>query len=175
MKHEVPKHASRKPRADAGFSYVEVLVAASLLAVSLLALCGMFVAAYRNVNGAGHNTMGLAATRQLFEEMRRLPFDNLINLDGVNTDDVTSLPAAAAELEVARRWRYALAGEGVGWSFTEEEKARWPSLAVQGDDLGAVGTISVAQVNADLVRISVTVSVPGNWRDIELSTLIARL
>jgi hypothetical protein len=141
----------------------------------MLAMSGMFIAGYANVNSAGNTTAGLAAARQLMEDARRLPFDNLTSLDGFNTDDPGSQPADDPELEVARRWRYALAGEGVGWDFTSAEKTRWTDLAAQGQELNGVGTIGVASPSANLREISVTVNVPGRWRNIRLTTLVARL
>ncbi len=170
---------TRRPRRrrpdDAGFTYIELMVAASLMFVSLLALAGMFVAGFAHVNGAGNATMGLASARQVLEDARRLPFDNLVNLNGFNTDDVTSLPASDPEREVARRWRYALAGEGVGWSFTDEEQARWPSLVDVGNSLGGVGNLRVVQQTATLTAITVEITVPGTWRRVEISTVIAKL
>ena len=43
----LPRSASGR-RASAGFTYVEVLVAGSLLALTLLGVCTMFVAGYAN-------------------------------------------------------------------------------------------------------------------------------
>jgi Tfp pilus assembly protein PilV len=158
-----------------GFTYVELLFATSLLLVSFLALAGMFVLAYAQVNGAGNTTMGLSGARQVLEDMRRLPYADLANLDGFDTEDPGTLPAGAAEREVARRWRYALAGEGVGWFFTTEEKARWPSLNNQGDTLSASGVIDVVSLTATTTQVTVTVSVPGRWRPVEVATIIADL
>jgi hypothetical protein len=159
----------------AGFTYLELLVACSLLIVSFLALAGMFVTGYAQVDGAGNTTMGLSAARQIMEDVRRLPYDNLANLDGFDSEDASTLPAGGPERETARRWRYALAGEGVGWTFTDEEKARWPTLADQGPSLDASGTIDVVQLSATTTRIGVSVSVPGRWRPIEMATILARL
>lgn len=163
------------PRGSAGITYVEVLVGAFLLMITLLALCSMFITAYAYVTSAGNSTMGLSAARQALEDVRQVPFDQLINLDGLDTENASSVPEDGAEREVARRWRYALAGEGVGWSFTDAEKARWPTLSIQGDDLGGVGTIEVVAQSPNLMQVTVSISVPGSWRPIRLSTLIARL
>ncbi|MCP3982307.1 MAG: type II secretion system protein [bacterium] len=160
---------------QSGLTYVELLVAVGLLLTALLGVSTMFVLGYTNVNGAGNTTMGLAAARQVLEDARRLPYANLVNLNGFDTDDASTLPASGPELEVARRWRYAVAGEGVGWSFTSDEKARWPALSDQGDALRASGSIEAVQISATITRITVSVSVPGRWRPIELGTLIADL
>jgi type II secretory pathway pseudopilin PulG len=160
---------------DRGFTYIELLVATALLFVSLLVLAGMFLTGYSKVGGAGNTTMGLAAVRQILEDARRLPYDSLVNLDGFDTDDPATLPASGPERDVARRWRYALAGEGVGWTFTSDEQARWPTLADQGADLAATGRIEAVATSATITEITVTVSVPGRWRPIRVATLIADL
>ena len=69
----------------------------------------------------------------------------------------------------------ALAGPGVGWTFSDDEMARWPSLAHQGASQDATGTIDVASPSATLRRVTVSVSVPGRWRPIEISTLITEM
>lgn len=168
-KHEDPASGS------AGFTYVEVLIAGTLLALALFGMCGMFVTGLANVTGSGRATMGLSAARQVMEDLRRLPFDNLINLDGFDTDDPATLPGDDPELEVARRWRYALAGEGVGWTFSDGEVSRWTDLAAQGDPLGANGTIEVVSQSATLTEVTLSISVPGRWRPVRISTVITRL
>ena len=157
-----------------GMSLVEVLVAATLLAVALLSIVNMFALGYSHVTGSGRLTMGLAATRQMFEGMRSLPFDNLSNLDGLDTNNPVTLPANDPEREIARRWRYALAGEGAGWTFTTQEKQRWGTLETDGNSLQAQGQIDVVVQGADLRVVSVTVTAPGVWQPVTLSTIVAR-
>ncbi len=179
---------ARSSTSAAGFTYLELLVASSVLMVSFLALAGMFVAGSAQITGAGNMTIGLSATRQILEDVRRLPFDNLINLDGFDTEDPTTLPTSGPELEVARRWRYALAGDGVGWAFTSAEQERWPTLANKDDSgqslnetqsrplgasLGASGRINATAISATITQITVTVAVPGRWRPIQIATRIA--
>ena len=183
---------ARSSTSAAGFTYLELLVSSSVLMVSFLALAGMFVAGSAQITGAGNMTMGLSATRQILEDARRLPFDDLIKLDGFDTEDPTTLPASGPELEVARRWRYALAGDGVGWAFTSAEQERWPTLANKhslsqsqsgslsdftgkplGASLGASGRINAAAISATVTQITVTVAVPGRWRPLQIATRIA--
>lgn len=164
-----------QPGNERGATYIEVLVAGVLMAVSLLAMCNLFVLGYANVTTAGKTTNGVAAARQVLEDVKLLPYDRIGNLDGFDTDDPSTLPTANPEREVARRWRYALAGEGVGWTFSDAEKARWTNLAVQGDTLDAAGTITVVPQGATLTEVTIRVSVPGRFRDVQLSTLITRM
>lgn len=159
---------------EKGFTLVEALVAGVLLAFALLAMSGMFVTGYANVAVAGNTTTGLAAARHALEDVRALPFDSLVALDGFDTDDAGSLPADGPEREFARRWRYMMSGAGVGWSFSDEEIARWPQPA---DDLGAAGAsgrIEVVLQSPTLARVRVLVAIPGSWRNVELFTLVTR-
>ncbi len=165
------------PQREAGFSYIEVMIASVVLLTSLLALAGMFVLAVTNVSSAGNTTMALSAARQVMEDVRDLPFDALPDLDGFDTDDPASLPADGPAREIARRWRYALAGDGVGWTFTQDGTAGNADDHAhdQGNQLGAAGSIDVISRSATLTEVRITVSIPGRWRDINMSTLISNL
>jgi Tfp pilus assembly protein PilV len=169
-RREIPAPAPADCR---GFTLVEVLIAGVLLALALLAMSGLFVTGYANVAVAGKTTIGLAAARQILEEARGLPFDSLSNLDDFDTDDPSSLPADDPEREVARRWRYTLAGDGPGWSFTDAEIARWPQPPEGTDTLGATGTIDIVLEQPTLARVTITIAIPGSWRTVEMSTLVA--
>jgi hypothetical protein len=158
--------------ASAGFTYLEVLVAGLLLVFALFSMSTMFIAGYASVTHAGRTTMGLAASRQLLEDLRLLRAEALLELDGFVTDNPATLPDANPAREVARRFRYALAGEGVGFEFGADEVARWPDLAAQGGPLGAVGRIAVTPRSTTLTEVRLLVSVPGHVRDIEISTLV---
>jgi Tfp pilus assembly protein PilV len=157
-----------------GFTYVEVLVASLLMAVVLLSLCAAFTAGYANVSSAGKATVALSAARQLLEDLRLLPFEALPNIDGFDTDDPSTLPAADPERELARRWRYGLAGDGPGWAFTSDELTRWTAAQADGAELGAAGTVTVTAQSATLAEVRIRVTVPGRWSAIELTTLVAR-
>lgn len=170
-----PRRLGDPSPTERGSSYIEVLVASAFLGISLLFMCSMFVLGYARVATAGKTTMGVSATRQLLEDIQLVPFDQIVNLDGFDTDDPGTQPAGGAELEVARRWRYALAGSGVGWSFTSAELARWTDLAAQGDPLGATGRIVVTPRSATLDEVEVHVAVPGRPKEIRVSTLVTKL
>ena len=65
-----------------GFSLVEVLVAASILAVILLAVAGLFSTAYSNVGDEGRRTKAVALAKQKMEQLR----------DGVFPPSMTGSP-----------------------------------------------------------------------------------
>jgi hypothetical protein len=135
----------------------------------------MFPMGYLAITEAGKMTMTLTATRQILEDVRALPFTDLTNLNGFDTTNAATLPANAAEREIARRWRYALAGEGDGFTFSTDEKTRWSSLSMGEGNFGARGRIAVTVQSPTLRLITVTVAVPNRWREVQIATLITRM
>lgn len=164
-----------------GFTILEVLVGSSILAVALLAMAAMFPTGYTNITEAGRMTMAVTAARQVFEDISALPYDNIVNLNGplaigFDTADPATLPAGEPEKTVARRWRYALAGEGDGFTFTATEKAEWNMLSTGGGvTLNGRGQISVVPLSATLDQVTITITYPGRSRGVQLVTNITRL
>jgi len=164
-----------------GFTLLEVLVGSAVLSVALLAMAAMFPTGYTNITDAGKMTMAVTAGRQILEDISALPFDNIGTLNGplgtgFDTTDPATLPAGEPERTIARRWRYALAGEGDGFTFTATEKAEWSTLSTgQGISLNGRGLISVAGLSATLVQVTVTITYPGKPTGVQLVTNITRL
>jgi type II secretory pathway pseudopilin PulG len=157
-----------------GFSLVELLVGMTFLMVSLLAIAAMFPMAYVTTHEAGKTTMTMTAARQLLEDVRSMDFDDLINLNGFDTSNPATLPADGTERELARRWRFALAGQGDGFTFTAQERSRWASLSNSGVAFGARGRIAVVAQSPTLMRVTVTISMPRR-ADRTMATLISRM
>jgi prepilin-type N-terminal cleavage/methylation domain-containing protein len=170
----------RTPRTGQnGFSLIELLIGMSIMAVGLLSIATMFSTGYTSVSQGGRTTMATAAARQILEDMQALPFDSLANLNGFNTTTAGTLPASNPELDVARKWRYALRGEETGWAYSAAEKAMWSTLTISDGvsnvPLGATGQITVAAEggSTSLVRVTVTVTAPGRPAT-QFATLISR-
>jgi prepilin-type N-terminal cleavage/methylation domain-containing protein len=152
-----------------GFTLIEVLIAGALMAVAMLAMAGMFVAGYSNVVAAGNSTVGVAAARQILEDVRALPFDSIESLDGFDTDDAQSLPDDEAARDFALRWRQHLSGDdGVGWGQDGGDNHGTAAAT------GATGRLAVELETANLARVTVAIRVPGSFRDLEMFTLVAR-
>jgi len=164
-------------RGSGGFTLLEVLVGATILAVALLAMAAMFPVGYTNITEAGKMTMAITGARQVFEEVSALPFDNIINLDGFDTlDPATLLPLGEPERTIARRWRYALAGEGDGFTFTATEKGEWSTLSTGGGiTLNGRGQVNVVTLSATLDQVTVTITYPGRSPSVQLVTNLTRL
>jgi len=163
-------------RGSGGFTLLEVLMGATILAVALLAMAAMFPVGYTNITGAGKMTMAITGARQVFEEVSALPFDNIINLDGFDTLDPATLPPGEPERTIARRWRYALAGEGDGFTFTATEKGEWSTLSTGGGiTLNGRGQVNVVTLSATLDQVTVTITYPGRSPSVQLVTNLTRL
>jgi len=155
----------------------------TILTVGLLGVATMFSTGYTDVTAGGKMTLGMMAARQIIEDMRALPFDRLSDLNDFDTNSAASLPPVDATLDpgrtmarnIARKWRYALAGEGGGFTFTTTEKSQWTILAADGVTLGARGQIAVVNQSATLRLVTVTVTIPGRVVSVQLSTLMSRL
>jgi len=160
----------------AGFSLLEVLVGGAVLSVALLAIAATFPTGYTNITQAGKMTMALTAGRQILEDISALPFDNIGNLNGFDTRNPATLPPGEPERTIARRLRYALAGEGDGFTFTAAEKAEWSTLSTgQGVTLNGRGLISVNGLSATLIQVTVTITYSGRPARVQLVTNITRL
>jgi prepilin-type N-terminal cleavage/methylation domain-containing protein len=199
------RRANRLKGRRGGFSLIELLLGLTILSIGLLAIATMFSTGYTDLSVGGTTTMGVAAARQMIEDMRLLPFQRLADLNNFNTSTLASLPAApatgdpdfvgkTAARNLARKWHYALSGEGGGWTYTAAEKQMWSILAsgfassaaaatsAQSSLIfGGTGTIAVASEagSATLKRVTVTVTFPGKLgnapKTVQLVTLISRL
>jgi Tfp pilus assembly protein PilV len=164
---------ARTGERERGFASLEVLVAGTLAAIALLSIAAMLLTARYSVGRSGEISIAAALSRQILEAMGDLPYDRLTALDGFDTDDLSSLPATDPERTVARRWRYALAGEGDGWTFSATEKARWTTLAPAGTV--ARGRIDVGSPSGSLRAITITLTGGQLADEVRLGTVVGRL
>jgi len=174
-----------RPGGGRGFTLIEILIGITILAVGLLGIAGMFSTAYVDINAGGKTTMAVTAARQIIEDMRLLPFANIVNVNanGVNgvfdTNNPATQPNGGPERAMARKWRYLVAGSGTGWNFTAAEMAEWKSLYTGGANFGGQATVTVTSPSPTLRLVTVTVPLQGRTQgavlNISLSTLISSL
>ena len=172
-------------RSARGYTFVEILIAAAILAVALLAIANMFPTGYTNVTEAGRRTMSLTAAKQILEDTRSLPFDNVTALNGFDSTNPATLPAANPERDMARRWKYTLAGAGGGFAFNAQEQAEWATLstAVPFNGSAQVSVVAVCPtapcppnpVSGTLQLVTVTISFQAKAGSFQLATLITML
>lgn len=63
-----------------GLTLPEILIAASVLTVALLAMAGMFPTAFQNVKAGGQMTKATAIAQKMMEHLRNQPFSALTSL-----------------------------------------------------------------------------------------------
>jgi hypothetical protein len=138
----------------------------------------MFPTGYRQVTDAGRMTLAVTAARQMLEDLRNVPFDSLDNLNGFNSENSGTQPADDPERGVARRWRYAVAGDGDGFNLTQVELDNWQNLAPLG---GGRVTVQAQAVGGGLCQpvtlcqVTVIVSMDALVQTVQLSTIIVRM
>jgi prepilin-type N-terminal cleavage/methylation domain-containing protein len=182
-RHGLPREGGQNPVGGRGLTLVEVLIGITIMAVGVLGTLGMFHAGFNTVGEGGRTTMALTAARQLLEDVRLVPFNNLANLNNFDTNNAGTLPGGGVELAIARKWRYALAGAGTGWTFTPTETQQWNRLLSGvggGSSVAGQGVITVINRSPvipgplTLQEVTVTVRVPAGGRAVTLSTYISR-
>jgi prepilin-type N-terminal cleavage/methylation domain-containing protein len=176
-------------RSARGYTLVEILIAAAILAVALLAIANMFPTGYTNVTEAGRRTMSLTAAKQILEDTRSLPFDNVTALNGFDSTNPATLPVNQPERNIARRWRYTLAGEGDGFTYIQAERDQWATLST-AVPLGGSAQVSVVAValcptapcppnpvtaSGTLQLVTVTISFQAKAGSFQLATLVTRM
>ncbi len=97
---------SRVLRGKGGFSLLEVLIGATVLAVGLLGLASMFPVAYLNVDSGGKLTEATALTQSFIEQLRTMgandfdamvgdfPLNGFDGMDTINCQFNGNLPTA---------------------------------------------------------------------------------
>ena len=161
-----------------GFTLTEVIIASMVLLIALLVIASMFPVGHQQVVDAGRMTLAVTAGRQILEDMGALPFDSIRNLNGFNTANSGSVPAADPELAAVRRWRYMIAGPGGGFSFTSGEIAEYGNFS----PIGGAATIQITappggtcSATGSRCQATVTVTVPGLTSSVQLSTIFVRM
>jgi prepilin-type N-terminal cleavage/methylation domain-containing protein len=165
-----------------GLTLVEILVGMTIMAIGVLGTLGMFSAGFDTVGIGGKTTMAITAARQMLEDVRLVPFGNLPNLNNFDTNTAGTQPGGGVERAIARKWRYALAGEntGAGWTFANPEKQQWSMLLSgvgNGSSVLGRGLITVTSLGGaspTMRQVTVTVWIPAQGRSVTVSTRISR-
>jgi prepilin-type N-terminal cleavage/methylation domain-containing protein len=177
-----PPSGRRVPAARDGFTLIECMVTVVVLSVGLLGVLGMFGTAYTDIARGGGVTLIDSTMLQTMEDIRNLPFANILALNGVTTSRAGSAPVADPERSVARKFKYWLNGKDPLWGFTANEiQTKFTAGGSPDTDPGAVGTITVADVTPGfpartdaLYQVTIAVTSSGINTAATLGTLVAR-
>lgn len=173
---DLARQERERPVGGRGFTLIEILIGITVLSLGILGVTSMFGTGYINVGEGARMTMAITAASQMLEDIRTIPFGNLLNLNGFDTNASGTQPANNPERGIARKWRYALAGAGTGWNFTAAEMAMWHNLGVGTALFGAEGTVAVVSQTATLTLVTVTVRTnSGRGATVQLATLMSSL
>jgi Tfp pilus assembly protein PilV len=77
-----------------GFSALEVLIAAAVTIVGILAVASMFPSSYSNVSKSGTQTTAVHLAQQRIEALRNQGYANILPGTGAGQDDETNQPIA---------------------------------------------------------------------------------
>jgi type II secretory pathway pseudopilin PulG len=153
----------RGPRAETGFTIVEVLVAAAILLVALLGIAAVMPTADMNLHLAGQISKAASLAQEMIEMTKNDPFSQLSLYNGVDTRNAGTFPLDTPIPPIPGD-----AGNFMGGSNV----TKWANdinvyLATGAGITGGYGTIGVSTVATDgsgnpvLRKVSVTV----NWID----------
>ena len=71
-----------------GFTVIEVLVAAVIIAVALVGLAGLFPTAYRTVDWSGEETVAVTLSKQRLEWLKNQPYTSAPLAAGTTTENL---------------------------------------------------------------------------------------
>jgi type II secretory pathway pseudopilin PulG len=170
--------AVRRRRAARGFTFVEILLASTILVGALLGIASVLPTADMTLHRAGQVSKAVALAQQMLETIKNDPFIDLVNYNGVDTRTTSTWPTDDPNPPVP-----GAAGNFMG----NTNVLRWRDdiglfLTSGAGITGGFGTINVTTVATDgtnpiLRRVTVVVG----WTDrgwpytVQLSTLASAI
>lgn len=150
-------------RQRAGFTLVEVLVAATILVVALLGIAAVLPTADMSLHQAGQISKAVALTQEMIEMVKNDPFSQLSLYNGVDTRTTGTYPVDDPNPPIPGD-----AGNFMGGSNVTKWANDIALYLVTGAGItGGYGTITVSTVATDGTGASILrkISVVVNWTD----------
>lgn len=72
-----------------GFTFIEILIAAAIIAIALVGLAGLTPIAYRNVDWSGEDTVAVTLAKQRLEWLKNQPYTSAPLIAGPTTENLT--------------------------------------------------------------------------------------
>lgn len=156
-------HVGRAPGYAEAFTLVELLIAASILVVALLAIAAVLPTADMSLHQSGQISKAVSLAQEMIEMLKNDPFSQLSLYNGVDSRNTATYPVDDPNPPIPGN-----AGNFMGGSNI----AKWANdialyLVTGGGITGGYGTIAVSTVASDgsgnpiLRKVTVTV----NWTD----------
>ena len=146
-----------------GFTMVELLITAAIVAVSLLAIATIFPTAMGNINRGGEETAALTVAQGFSELVRGIDWDTLSQFNGFDTKKKSACPSKSAQVKaMCDAWVEQVTGN--------------PSKGIRGlaDGQATITVATQPSVNPNLKDASklatVTISVTFTQRSAWLNT-----
>ena len=131
---------------EKGLTLAEVLLAAAIISVAVLAIIGLFPTALQNVRYGGHMSQASSLAQEMIELIRTQPFDTVFSYNGLDTRNAPP-PLPLTVLAHFNRWK------------TDIAPANPAGALPQG--FGTVQVVENALGLADLKQVTITVG----WRE----------
>ena len=91
-----------------GFTFIEVLIAAAILAVGLLALVSVFPVGYVDVTVSGGQSKATAYAQQMLEQLKNQPFPAAFPVNGADVPVLSPGPPLVLDTAYNRTWNICL-------------------------------------------------------------------
>lgn len=115
---------------DKGFTIVEAVISAAILAIGIVGIFMVIMAAYRTIRGADKEMIANYLVQDMCELLRSETIGNLMTFDGTDTG-ANVLPSQARERELCLRWKNkieGMLGRGASGTISIEQNAPEPGV-----------------------------------------------
>jgi Tfp pilus assembly protein PilV len=163
--HPSPNDQPTRNHREHGFSLIEVLAAAALLAAVIISIMAMFIYGGQHINGGRLMTKATSIATDALEEMRRLNFEQVYQLLEDTRADADELYEWQSDTELPNQPAPGGAFDDIlqDWKIQVEENLPEGRMVISTRGLDELGSNPAQSpfVDASLIQVVVTVE----WRE----------